>query len=52
VAKRLGRQFVGVDLNPEYVAMAQKRVGIDVDDPSLLTEDGQDHLGAYTDGGA
>jgi site-specific DNA-methyltransferase (adenine-specific) len=26
VAKRLGRQFVGVDLNPEYVRLAMKRL--------------------------
>lgn len=36
VAKELGRRFVGIDLSPEYVAMAQKRVGVDVEDPDLL----------------
>jgi len=36
VAKRLGRRFVGIDLNPEYVAMAQKRVGVTVDEPERL----------------
>ena len=39
VAKDLGRRFVGVDLNPDYVAMAQKRVGVTVDQPELLLED-------------
>ena len=26
VACRLGRNFVGVELNPEYVAMAERRI--------------------------
>jgi DNA modification methylase len=51
VAKRLGRRFIGIELNEEYVAVAQQRVGIDVDDPDLLTDDGQRGLAAYTDGG-
>lgn len=51
VAKRLGRRFVGVDLNPEYVAMAQKRVGIDVDEPELLLDDDETPLQAFADGG-
>lgn len=51
VAKRLGRRFVGIDLNPEYVAMAQKRVGIDVDEPERLLEEGQTALPTETDGG-
>lgn len=52
VAKRLGRRFIGIDLNPEYVAMAQKRVGIDVEEPELLLDDDQPPLRAYTEGGA
>ena len=44
VAKRLGRRFVGIELNEEYVAMGQKRVGIDVDHPEFLTDDGQETL--------
>ena len=51
VAKRLGRQFIGIDLNPEYVAMAQRRVGVDVDDPERLLDDGERPLSAFTDGG-
>lgn len=55
VAKDHGRRFVGIDLNPEYVSMAQARCGLDVDDPSVLSDDGQDHLGSFaavTDGGS
>jgi DNA modification methylase len=51
VAKRLGRRFVGIDLNPEYVAMAQRRVGVDVDEPERLLEDGETSLLAFSDGG-
>lgn len=52
VAKDLGRRFVGIDLNSEYVAMAQKRVGVSVDRPELLDEvsDDQTPLLAYADG--
>jgi DNA modification methylase len=52
VAKDLGRRFIGIDLNPDYVAMAQKRVGVAVDEPDrLLDDDGATTLQAYTDGG-
>lgn len=51
VAKRLGRQFVGIELNPDYVALAQQRAGIDVDEPERLSEDGQLGLAAFADGG-
>lgn len=27
VAKELGREFIGIELNPEYVKMAEKRIG-------------------------
>ena len=27
VAKRAGRDYIGIELNPEYVAMAEKRIG-------------------------
>lgn len=50
VAKSLGRRFVGTELNPDYVAMAQARVGIDVDEPERLHDDGQTTLAA-ADGG-
>ena len=26
VAKKLGRQYIGIELNPEYIALAQKRI--------------------------
>ena len=53
VAKDHGRRFVGIDLNPDYVSMAQARCGLDVDDPSVLSDEGQDSLGSFaaTDGG-
>jgi len=51
VAKDLGRRFIGIDLNAEYVAMAQKRVGVTVDEPDrLLDDDAATTLEAYTDG--
>lgn len=51
VAKELGRRFVGIELNPEYVAMAQKRVGVTVDNPGLLLEENETALSAFADGG-
>jgi DNA modification methylase len=47
VAKRLGRRFVGIDLNPEYVAMAQQRVGVTVDEPERLLADEETALTAF-----
>jgi len=47
VAKDHGRRFIGVDLNPEYVAMAQKRLGLDVHDPSLVREAAEAGLEAF-----
>ena len=49
-ARELGRRFIGIDLNPEYVAMAQARVGVDVDQPELLDGD-HTPLTAFADGG-
>lgn len=49
VAKRLSRRFVGIELNPDYVAMAQKRVGIDVDEPERLLEDDETTILEYTE---
>jgi DNA modification methylase len=51
VAKDLGRRFVGIDLNPDYVAMAQKRVGVTVDEPERLLEDDAQTTFVQTDGG-
>lgn len=52
VAKRHDRRFVGIELNPEYVAMAQKRVGVTVDEPEHLLDDGETSLTAFADGGS
>ncbi len=27
VAKKLGRQYLGIELNPTYIAIAEKRIG-------------------------
>jgi len=53
VAKRLARRFIGVDLNPDYVALAQRRVGVTVDEPHRLPETDEEtvSLAAFTDGG-
>lgn len=29
VANKLGRHYVGIELNPEYVEMAKKRIGLE-----------------------
>lgn len=47
VAKRLGRRFIGIDLNPEFVSLAQSRCGLDVDDPSSLTDAVQRGFGDF-----
>lgn len=39
VAKDHGRRFIGLELNADYVAMAQKRVGVTVDEPQRLLDD-------------
>ena len=47
-AKELGRQFVGVELNPKYADMARARIGLDVQDPSNVRNDAdQSGLEAY-----
>jgi len=51
VAKHLGRRFVGIDLNPEYVAMAQQRVGVTVDEPERLLAEDETALTSFTGGG-
>lgn len=50
VAKQLGRRFIGIDLNPDYVAMAQKRVGVDVDEPGRILDDEAQTTLSQTDG--
>lgn len=38
-AKELGRNFVGIELNPEYADMARARCGLAPNDPSNIMED-------------
>lgn len=51
VAKQLGRRFIGFDLDPDSVAEAQQRVGIDVDQPELLLDDGEQPITTFSEGG-
>lgn len=39
VAKDNDRQFIGIELNEEYTAIAQQQLGITVDDPNQLLDD-------------
>lgn len=48
VAKELGRRFVGMDLNEEYVAMAQKRLGLTVDNPEYVRDNADSGLEEWT----
>jgi len=48
VAKEHGRRFVGIDLNEEYVAMAQKRLGLTVDNPEHVRDDATVGLEAFS----
>ena len=51
-AKELGRQYVGIELNPEYADMARARIGLSPHDPSnVRDDDNQSGLEAYADGG-
>ena len=38
VAKSLGRDYIGIDLNPEYIEMAQKRIDKVVYQPGFLID--------------
>lgn len=49
VAKELGRRWAGVELNPEFVALAQKRVGVTVDEPEHLRRADEQPLTAFTE---
>ena len=47
-AKELGRNYIGIELNPKYADMARARIGLDVQDPSNVRDDaGQSGLEAY-----
>ena len=47
-ARQLGRRFTGIELNEEYVALAQARVGLSPDDASHLRDDDQTGLAAFS----
>jgi hypothetical protein len=52
VAKDLGRRFIGIELNPEYVALAQKRLGLTVDNPEYIRDSdatGLDEFGSESE---
>jgi DNA modification methylase len=44
VAKQLGRNFMGIELNPEYAAMAEKRIANPEPLPPLVDAPGQELL--------
>lgn len=47
-AKELGRNYVGIELNPEYADMARARVGLSPHDPSnVRSDDAQSGFEAY-----
>jgi site-specific DNA-methyltransferase (adenine-specific) len=47
-AKELGRDYVGIELNPEYADMARARIGLSPHDPSNVRgDDAQNGLEAY-----
>lgn len=41
VAKQLGRSFIGIELNPEYAAMARKRIENPHPEPAIPDAEGQ-----------
>jgi len=48
-AKQLRRRWVGIELNDDYIATAQSRIGVDVDDPEKLTDEDQGTLSSFCD---
>jgi len=47
-AKELGRDYIGIELNPEYADMARARVGLKPHDPAnVRSDDGQSGLEAF-----
>ncbi len=47
-AKQLHRRWAGIELNPDYVAAAEARIGVDVSEPDRLTSRGQETLTSFT----
>lgn len=48
VARRLGRRFLGIELNPEYLAMAQRRIG-DLANPTMFESSEDPHAPETSD---
>jgi DNA modification methylase len=48
-AKRLRRRWIGIELNDDYIATAQSRIGVDVDNPDKLTDEDQGTLSSFCD---
>lgn len=46
-AKQLQRNWIGIELNEDYIATAQARIGTDVDNPEKLTDENQDTLDSF-----
>jgi len=42
-AKELGRNFLGIELNPKYADIARARIGLDVENPEVLRSDDEQH---------
>ena len=52
-AKGLGREFVGIERQPEWADVARVRVGLTPEDPARVRDDDdQQGLEAFADGGA
>lgn len=50
-AKNLGREFIAIEQQPQYVAVAQARAGVTVDEPEHLVGDDGQQLLPVADGG-
>lgn len=48
LAKQHNRRFIGIELNDEYVSYAQERVGLSVDNPEHLIEEGQQTIESFS----
>lgn len=46
-AKELRRRWIGIELNEDYIATAQSRIGVDVTDPNRLIDDNQNTLTSF-----
>jgi DNA modification methylase len=48
-AKQLRRRWIGIELNSDYIATAQSRIGVDVNEPEKLTDENQGTLASFCD---